>query len=33
VACEWPAQGIDHTVHDLDAQLFLDAAARARPLW
>lgn len=33
VACEWPDRGIELTVQDLDAQVFLDAAARARPVW
>ena len=33
VVCRWPDQGIDTTVHDLDTRPFLDAAARARPLW
>jgi len=32
VTCEWASQGISETVHDLDAQAFLSAAARARPL-
>jgi hypothetical protein len=31
--CQWLDQGIDLSVHDLDAQPFLDAAARAVPLW
>ena len=30
---QWPQQGIEQVVHDLDAQPFLDAAARARPVW
>lgn len=33
VACQWPAQEIPLTVHDLDAAPFLDAAARSRPVW
>ncbi|WP_432544468.1 hypothetical protein [Kineococcus sp. SYSU DK002] len=33
VVLQWPQQGIATTTHDLDAQPFLDAAARARPVW
>jgi hypothetical protein len=33
VACQWLDQGIDMTVHDLDVQPFLAAAARARSVW
>lgn len=33
VVCQWPARGIAQTVHDLDADLVREAAARARPLW
>ncbi len=33
VVCQWPGQGIDLNVHELEAQPFLEAAARADPLW
>jgi hypothetical protein len=33
VVCQWLDQGIEITVHDLDAQPFLDAALRATPAW
>lgn len=33
IVCHWAEQAIAQTVHDLDAQPFLDAAARARPVW
>jgi hypothetical protein len=33
VVCQWPSRGISQTVTDLDADPFLQAAARARPLW
>ena len=33
VACQWTDQGIQFTEHDLDSQLILDAARRARPAW
>lgn len=33
VVCQWLDQGIEPTVQDLDAQVFLDAAARARTVW
>ncbi|WP_029136753.1 hypothetical protein [Nakamurella lactea] len=33
VACQWTDQGIEFTEHDLDTQLILDAAARARSAW
>ena len=33
VVCQWLDQGIEPIVQDLDAQVFLDAAARARPVW
>ena len=33
LVCQWLDQGIEPTVQDLDAQVFLDAAARARPVW
>jgi hypothetical protein len=33
VVCQWPRQGIATTTHDLDAGPFLEAAARARPVW
>lgn len=33
VACQWLAQSIELSVHDLDAQPFLDAAARAQSIW
>jgi hypothetical protein len=33
VVCQWPDQGVERTVHDLDAAPFLDAAARAVPVW
>jgi hypothetical protein len=31
--CEWPAAGIPLTRHEIDAQLILDAAERARPIY
>ena len=33
VVCQWLDQGIEPTVQHVDAQVFLDAAARARPVW
>ncbi len=33
VVCQWPDQGIDLSVQDLDAEPFLAAARRARPAW
>jgi hypothetical protein len=33
VVCQWLDQDIELTVHDLDAGSFLDAAARAQPVW
>jgi hypothetical protein len=33
VVCQWLDQGIELTVQDLDAQPFLDAAARSQPAW
>ena len=33
VMCRWLDQGIETTVHELDSAAFLDAAARAQPLW
>jgi hypothetical protein len=33
VVCQWPDQGIEATIHDLDAGPFRDAATRAQPLW
>ncbi len=33
VVCQWHSQGIEQIAHELDAQLFLNAAARARPVW
>ncbi|PPK97990.1 hypothetical protein CLV92_102141 [Kineococcus xinjiangensis] len=33
VVCQWLDQGIETTVHELDAQPFLNAAARAQPIW
>ena len=31
--CEWPHHGIDLTRSEIDAQVVLDAAARAQVLW
>lgn len=33
IVCQWPDQGIETTMHDLDAQPFLDAAARSQSVW
>lgn len=33
LVCEWPAQGIALTRHELDAALLLEAATRIEPLW
>jgi hypothetical protein len=33
IVCQWPDQGIETTVHNLDTQPFLEAAARAQPVW
>lgn len=33
VMCQWPARGIELTVHDLEAEPFLEAAGRAEPVW
>ncbi|PRY09918.1 hypothetical protein [Kineococcus rhizosphaerae] len=33
LTCQWLDQGIDASAHDLDAEPFLQAAARAQPLW
>lgn len=33
IVCQWVDQGITQTVQDLDAQLLLEAADRARPIW
>lgn len=33
VVCQWLDQDIEMAVHELDAQPFLDAAARAEPVW
>ena len=33
VVFQWPQQGIETTTHDVDAQPFLDAAARSQPVW
>jgi hypothetical protein len=33
LVCEWPAQGIALTRHELDAAPLLEAAARVEPLW
>jgi len=33
VVCQWPARGIELSVHDLDAAPFLQAAERAEPVW
>jgi hypothetical protein len=33
VACQWLEQGIEMSVHELQTQPFLEAAARARPVW
>lgn len=33
LVCQWLDQGIETTVHELDAQTFLDAATRAQPVW
>lgn len=33
VVFQWPQQGIATTTHDLDAQPFLDAAARSQAIW
>ena len=33
VVCQWPDQGIELTVHDLEAEPFLAAARRAHPAW
>lgn len=33
VVCQWPARGIELSVHDLDGEPFLQAAARAEPIW
>jgi hypothetical protein len=32
-ACAWPAHGVAESRADLDGQLLIDAAARARRLW
>ena len=31
--CEWRAEGIELTRHELDAQVILDAAAEVDELW
>jgi hypothetical protein len=33
LVCEWPAQGIELTRHEVDAEIVLDAAARVEQLW
>jgi hypothetical protein len=33
VVCQWLDQGIEMSVHDLDAEPFVAAAARAVPVW
>jgi hypothetical protein len=33
LVCEWPAQGIAQTRHELDPAPLLDAAAQIEPLW
>jgi hypothetical protein len=33
VVCEWLEQDIEMSIHELHAQPFLDAAARAEPVW
>jgi hypothetical protein len=33
LVCEWPAQGIELTRHELDATQLLEAARRVEPLW
>ena len=33
VVCQWPDQGIETTSQELDAEPFMDAARRARPVW
>jgi hypothetical protein len=33
VVCQWLGQGIELTVHDLDAEPLLEGARRAQPLW
>jgi hypothetical protein len=33
VACQWLEQGIEMSVQDLQTRPFLEAAARARPIW
>lgn len=32
ISCQWPEQGITARIHELDAHLFRDAAAQARPV-
>ncbi|WP_432498889.1 hypothetical protein [Kineococcus auxinigenes] len=33
VVCQWLDQGIEQSVHELDTEVFLQAAQRAQPLW
>ena len=33
IACEWPAKGIPLTMHEVDADLIRDAAAKSTRLW
>lgn len=33
VVCQWPAQGIETTVHELAAEPFLEAALHAESIW
>lgn len=33
VVCQWLDQDIDLAIQELDAQPFLEAAQRARPVW
>lgn len=33
VVCQWLEHDIEPTIQELDAQVFVDAAARARPVW
>ncbi len=33
LVCEWRAQGIPLTEHSIDAELIVNAASAARPIW
>lgn len=33
VLCQWLQQGIELTVHHIDADAFVEAARRSRPIW